>query len=136
MAELRIGQLASRAGVGVETIRFYERSGLIEDPPRSESGYRRYSEEAVHHVRFIRRVSRLGFSLDEVREILDLRLEATGSLGDVRRKVEAKIRAMDARIADLQRIREALASLAGRCTGEGPVSDCPILEALDAGEAP
>ena len=136
MSGLRIGQLAQRAGVGVETIRFYERSGLVDVPARPPSGYRQYPEAAVSRIRFIRRTAELGFSLAEVRELLELRVDATASGGDVRRRAEAKMREIDAKIADLGKVREALAALIGRCDGEGPIGECPILEALDSGAEP
>ncbi len=131
MPALKIGQVAKRAGVGVETIRFYERRGLIEDPPRKESGYRQYPEITVSRIRFIRRASDLGFSLQEVGELLDLRADTGASAGDVRRRTEAKILEIDSRITDLKRMKLALARLSSCCGGKGSISECPILEALE-----
>lgn len=130
MVALRIGQVAKQAGVGVETIRFYERRGLIEDPPRTDSGYREYPDEAVSRIRFIRRAGELGFSLSEIQDLLQLRVDSTASGGDVRRRAEAKIREIDNRIADLDRMKRALADLTALCSGEGPIGECPILDAL------
>jgi len=130
MDGLRIGQVAKQAGVGVETIRFYERKGLIEEPPRGDSGYRQYEEGAVSRIRFIRRTRELGFTLKEIRELLNLRVDADASLGDVRRRSEAKLLEIEGKIADLRRMKRALAELTARCCGEGPIGECPILEAL------
>jgi Hg(II)-responsive transcriptional regulator len=132
MAGLRIGQVAERAGVGVETVRFYERKGLIDEPPRRKSGYRQYAEDVVPRIRFIRRAGELGFSLREIQELLELRADSTASAEEVRDRTEAKVLEIDGRIADLERMKRALAGLTARCTGEGPVGECPILEALEA----
>lgn len=134
MGALTIGQLAKRAGVGVETIRFYEREGLLAEPARLASGYRQYPPEAVDRVRFIRRAQRLGFKLGEVKELLALRENPEAGCRDVREKATAKLTDIDARIADLQAMRADLARLVARCEGEGPASGCPILTAI-GGEA-
>ena len=128
---LTIGQLAKAAGVGVETLRFYERKGLLPPPPRSRSGYRRYPADAVARVRFIRRAKELGFSLAEIRELLAMRVDPGRSCADVRAVARAKIADVEAKIADLTRMRAVLRRLARACPGEGPVSACPIVEALD-----
>lgn len=134
MDELLIGQVAQRAGVGVETIRFYERKGLVEEPPRRASGYRQYPVEAVSRIRFIRRSKELGFSLREVQELLNLRVDRQTSSSEVKRKAEAKIADIEQKIGDLERMKQALASLTACCSGEGSIEECPILEALE-GEA-
>jgi MerR family transcriptional regulator, copper efflux regulator len=131
MKPLTIGQLARRAGVGVETVRFYERQGLLDEPARRESGYRQYPEEAVRRLRFIKRAKGLGFTLKEIAELLALRHDPDGDTADVKRRAETKIADIDARIHDLQRTRAALLKLVHACPGEGPLGDCPILEALE-----
>lgn len=134
MKPLTIGQVARRAGIGVETVRFYERRGLIEEPPRKESGYRQYPEEVVSRLRFIRRAKDLGFSLKEIAELLSLRLDSEATCDDVKARTEAKIEDIKARIQALQGMKRALAELVAACSGEGPASECPILEGLDLQE--
>ncbi len=136
MDGLTIGRVAKRAGVGVETIRFYERKGLLEDPPRRESGYRQYPEEAVARIRFIRRAKDLGFSLREVEELLNLRVDEASSASEVRSRAEAKITEIAIKIADLERITQALTELTACCSGRGPIGECPILEALERNQKP
>jgi MerR family mercuric resistance operon transcriptional regulator len=131
---MTIGQIARAAGASVETIRFYEREGLIGRPARSASGYRNFAPEAVRRLRFIRQAKELGFSLGEIKELLALRVTPTKSCGDVRVRAEHKIAEVNQRIAALKRIRGALVGLAAACTGRGPTTDCPILEALESGE--
>ncbi|MGE3805886.1 MAG: MerR family DNA-binding protein [Gemmataceae bacterium] len=131
MKPLTIGQVARQAGVGVETVRFYERQGLLEDPPRRESGYRQYPEEVVGRIRFIKRAKDLGFSLKEIEELLALRVDPETSCAEVRSKAEEKIAEIEAKIQALQRIRKALVKLTAICLGRGPTRECPILEALD-----
>ena len=128
---LPTGELAKRAGVGIQTIRFYERKGLIAVPPRTQSGYRRYPPDAVDRIRFIRRAQKLGFSLKDVAELLELKLDPRGDCGPVREKVARKLGEIDGKLADLGRMRRALASVADDCAGDGPVRDCAILEALE-----
>jgi len=130
MEKLTIGQLAKRANVNLETIRYYERRGLIPEPPRSESGYRMYSRDAVVRTEFIKRAQSLGFSLSEISGILALRMEPGTTCGDMQIRVEAKIEDIKQKIADLEQIREALSDLVSKCTGKGPIGECPILEAL------
>ncbi len=131
MKPLTIGTVARQAGVGVETIRFYERKGLIAEPPRSESGYRQYSGQAVSRVRFIRRAKELGFTLKEIKELLSLRASPKSRCGDVRMRAEAKIGDIEQKVRALQRMKKALVKLTAACTGRGPVAECPILEALE-----
>lgn len=130
MEPLTTGQVARRAGVGVETIRFYERKGLIAEPPRKESGYRQYPEEAVARVRFVRRAKELGFTLKEVKELLLLRASPGSRCDNVRRRAEAKIWDIEQKVQALRRMKKALTRLTAACDGRGPVADCPILEAL------
>ncbi len=131
MEPLTIGQVAREAGVGVETIRFYERKGLIEEPPRRESGYRQYPREAVSRIRFIRRAKELGFTLKEIDELLSLRASPKSRCGDVRERAEAKIDDIEQKIRALQRMKTALEKLTAVCSGRGSVTDCPVLEAME-----
>lgn len=133
MHALTIGEVAKAAEVGVETIRFYEREGLIAPPPRRRSGYRQYPEDTVRRVRFIRHAKELGFTLREIAELLSMRVDDRMSCVEVRTLARAKIADVDERITALQRMRDALDRLARRCRGEGPTSECPILDALDRG---
>ena len=133
MMTLTIGQLARQAGVGVETVRFYEREGLIADPPRRASGYRQYPADAVRRVRFIRHAKGLGFTLKEIAELLYLRVAPDSTCADVRQRANDKIADIEQRIESLARMKAALERLASRCRGRGPTTDCPILEDLDEG---
>ncbi len=128
---LTIGKLAGRAGVGVETVRFYERQGLLAEPDRRASGYREYDEGVVARLRFIRRAKELGFTLKEVADLLTLRHDPAATRSDVREKVRAKVEDIEARVRDLQRIKGVLLGLAETCHGSGPADDCPILRAID-----
>ena len=131
MKPLTIGQVARSAGIGVETVRFYEREGLLEEPERRASGYRQYGEEVVRRLRFIRRAKELGFTLKEIADLLALRHDPAATRTDVRERVRAKVEDIEAKVRDLQRIRAVLLSLGETCHGQGPASDCPILEAID-----
>lgn len=130
MEKLTIGQLAKKANVNRETIRYYERRGLIPEPPRNNSGHREYSLEEVKRTEFIKRSQALGFSLKEILELLSLRVEAGTTCADVKARVETKIEDVEKKITDLEQIRKALLLLSKRCTGKGPVGYCPILEEL------
>lgn len=131
METLSIGQVAQKAGVGVETVRFYEREGLLEEPPRRASGYRQYPEQVVKRLHFIKRAQRLGFSLKEIAELLRLRVDAVTSCEEVKVRTEAKLAEVERKLIELQRMRQALLQVASLCTGQGPASACPMLDALD-----
>ena len=134
MGILSIGQVARRAGVGVETVRFYEREGLLEEPPRRASGYRQYSEQVVTRLHFIKRAQKLGFSLKEITELLSLRVDAQTSCDEVKLRTEAKLAEVERKMVELQRMRQALLQVASLCTEQGPTGRCPMLEALDQQE--
>jgi MerR family mercuric resistance operon transcriptional regulator len=134
MQTLTIGKVARQAGVGVETVRFYEREGLITEPVRSGSGYRQYPEETVSRIRFIRRAKELGFSLREIRELLSLRVAPDRSTAEVKAHVQAKTADIEQKIRMLRRIKKTLLDLVDACDGCGPMGDCPILGALEADE--
>jgi MerR family mercuric resistance operon transcriptional regulator len=131
MIQATIGQVAKRAGVGVETVRFYERRGLIEQPPRHRSGYRVYPEEAVDRIRFIRHAKDIGFTLAEIGELLSLRPDPAGNCDVVKERAEAKVTDIDEKIRGLTRMRESLGKLIGACDTRSETADCPILEALE-----
>jgi len=135
-AAFTIGALARQSGVGVETVRFYEREGLLPPASRRPSGYRQYSEEAVAVIRFIRRAKELGFTLREIKSLLALRTDHSATRAEVRHQAEAKIADLETRIADLQRMRSALATLVAGCHGNGPLPGCPILETLQGTRIP
>lgn len=128
---MTIGQLARQAGVGVQTVRYYERRGLLPAAPRRASGYREFDAAALDRLRFIRRAQELGFTLAEIAELLELRLDPRTTAADVKASAGRKIGEVERKIHDLERIRDALAHLAGKCRGgRGPTGDCPLLEAL------
>lgn len=132
MELLTIGQLAKRSGVSVETVRYYEREALIAKPQRSAAGYRQYAPEVVRRLRFIQRAKELGFTLKEILELLSLRTRPGVCCADVRAQARLKISDIEARIASLQQMQRALRTLADECAGSGPITECPILEALDS----
>lgn len=131
MSQLSIGQVAKQAGVSVETLRFYEKQGLLSKPARSASGYRCYDASVVRRVRFIQRAKELGFALREVAELLNLRQTRHTSCAQVRSVALAKMADIDQKLTDLQRMRMALENLAARCELEGTMGDCPLLDALE-----
>jgi MerR family copper efflux transcriptional regulator len=128
---ITIGALARAAGVGRETIRFYERRRLLDAPPRSPAGYRRYPPEAVTRLRFIRRAQEMGFTLGEIAELLDLRVDEVSACGDVEARAREKLDQVEAKIADLRRMGAALTRLLEKCVAREPTSECPILEELE-----
>ncbi|MDT8342642.1 MAG: MerR family DNA-binding protein [Longimicrobiales bacterium] len=128
---LRIGALAEAAGVGVETLRFYEREGLLPDPPRTGSGYRRYPPDAVRRVRFIRKGRALGFTLAEIRDLLELRVTAAEPCHEVAARARRRLAAVEARLRELNRVRDALEALSRACEANRETGECPILDALD-----
>jgi MerR family copper efflux transcriptional regulator len=134
METLSIGQVAHRAGVGIDTIRFYERQGVLEKPSRRESGYRQYPEEVVKQIRFIQRAKLLGFSLKEIVGLLNLRVDGLTSCEQVKEAAYAKLDQVERKIAELEHMRQALLQVASLCTGKGPASACPMLDALDQQE--
>ena len=131
MEMLTIGKLAKRVNVNIETIRYYERRGLIPKPRRRESGYREYSDETTKRILFIKRAKDLGFSLKEVDELFSLKIAIGTTCSDVKSKAEGKIADIDDKIKILQRMKKALFKLSKVCSGAGPVTECPILEALE-----
>lgn len=135
MKSLSIGHLAREAGVNLETVRYYERRGLLQRPPRSASGYRLFPEETVRRLRFIRRAQELGFSLGEIQELLSLRVSRRTTSADIRARAEAKIADIEAKVKSLESMKKTLRKLTRVCDGCVPVSKCPILESLGGEEA-
>jgi Hg(II)-responsive transcriptional regulator len=133
---MTIGEVARAAGVGVETVRFYVRRNLIAQPKRPLSGYRTYDQQTAERIRFIRRAQELGFSLAEVKQLLELRRDPRRRCADVKSEAEAKISQIDAKVASLRRVRRALVDITKSCSGKGPISACPILDAIDEGSLP
>lgn len=131
MKELSIGQLAQQSKVRVETVKFYQRRGLVEQPPRPESGFRKYSPETVLQIRFIRRAKELGFSLQEIGELLSLRATPGTSCREIKGRAEAKIADIQQKQRVLEKMETILRQLAETCQGQGPLNECPILGALD-----
>jgi MerR family transcriptional regulator, copper efflux regulator len=134
MSGLTIGQVAEQANVHIETLRYYERRGLVARPPRSASNYRLYPEDVVRRVRFIKRAQGLGFSLNDIEELLSLRAAPEAGCAEVRACAEAKMKDIDVKIGALTAMKNALSTLVAECSGEGPLSDCPILESLEIQE--
>lgn len=127
---LTIGKLAKEAGIGIETVRFYERQGLIAPPPRTESNYRIYPREEVARLKFIKRAKALGFTLHEINGLLELSHDPHATRADIKKRTLAKIADVESKIRDLTRIKAALEHLAAKCDGHGPLEGCPILAAL------
>ena len=132
---LNRGQIASAAEVNIETLRYYERRGLIPPPRRSQANYRKYPPDTVPRVRFVKHAQDLGFTLEEISELLSLRATRGARAAEVRSKAAAKIRDIEARIEALERMRNALSHLVHECSGEGPASGCTILHAIEHGLA-
>ena len=130
METFKIGQLARKAGVNIQTIRYYERRGLLAPAARRESGYREFAPGDVERLRFIKRAQALGFTLEEIAELLDLRIEGVDPCVDVKDRTQSKLQEVDTKIRQLRRIRKALAELVSACEAQSPTIDCPILSAF------
>ena len=135
MTRLTRGEVASAASVNSETLRYYERRGLLPKPPRTAANYRSYPADTVHRVRFIKRAQALGFSLKEIRELLSLRATLGSNCGPIRERARAKLAAIGERIDSLNSMRSALLGLVEECSGDGPMAACSILDSID-GEPP
>ena len=129
MGTLTIGKLAAAADVRIDTVRFYERAGLLKKPSRTASGYRMYDESDATRLRFIRRAKALGFSLDEVAELLRLN-DGGGRRGAVRAVAGKRLSEIEHKLAELGRMRATLRHLVHECHGDGPLAGCPIIEAV------
>src|SRR5262249_5821586 len=131
MESFHTSEIAKQGGVNLETIRYYERRGLLPRPPRTPAGYRTFGPEAVRRLRLVKRAQALGFSLREIKELLSVRAAPRARCADVRARAETKITEVDAKIRSLRAIRRALLRLTAACKGRAPITDCPILESLD-----
>ena len=134
MSSLKIGELARRSGLRVETLRYYERRGLIPPPDRLPSGYRIYSPDVLQRLAFIRRCKALGFTLEETRDLLQLQQRPECGSAVVKQRVEHHIADIRRRVEDLQQMLATLEALAASCDGKGPATDCPILAFLEGEE--
>ena len=130
MAAMRIGEVAKRTGLGIETIRFYERQGLLNEPERLSSGYRQFDEAAIARLTFIIRAKGLGFTLSEIKELLSLWFDPVTTCCDVRRRAEQKIVDIEGRIQALQAMKRSLKKLIDQCQKRGTLEDCPLLYGL------
>lgn len=128
---MTIGQLAARAGVNIQTVRYYERRGLMPNPARTPTGYRQYTPEAADRLRFIRRAQDLGFSLGEITELLALRVRHVSACATVEARAREKVALVERKISELERMKLTLEELAAACAAREPTSECPILEALE-----
>lgn len=133
MTTRTIGDVAKQAQVNIETLRYYERQGIVPKPPRTRSNYRLYPEDTVRRVRFVKKAQELGFSLNEIKELLSLRATRGATCLDVRRQAATKIKQIDDKILSLQAMRNALQELVRQCAARrGSLSECAILESLDS----
>ncbi len=124
------GELARATGCNIETIRYYEKTGMLPDPPRTDAGYRIYSANHVARLRFILRARELGFSMEDIRGLLGLEDSVAPTCAEVKERTERHLADVRARIGDLRRIEKVLSATAAQCSG-GEVPDCPVLEALE-----
>lgn len=132
MESLTAGKVARLAKVNFETLRYYERRGLLPAPQRAGSNYRLYTEESVLRLRFIKQAQELGFSLREINDLLSLRARPGTRCADILRRSKAKVREIDEKVRRLKSMRKALSKLISACSGKGPITACPILESMDA----
>ena len=130
MKTLRIGEVARLSGVGIETIRYYERQGLLAEPDRRPSGYRQYDQTVVTRLQFIRRAKELGFTLAEINELLELWFDTTTTCHHVRQRAEQKIADIEEKIRSLQKMKRSLKKIVEQCEGSESVEDCPLLQGL------
>ena len=130
MSSFTIGEVAKRAGVGIDTVRYYERSHVLPKPERRPSGYRQYDGGDVQRLSFIRRAKELGFTLDEIRELLTLSTDRERGVRGIKARAATRVADLDARIREMQRVRRGLQVLIAACPGHGKLETCPILGAL------
>jgi DNA-binding transcriptional MerR regulator len=131
---MKIGELSEQAGVSVQTVRYYERRGLLPEPDRTESGYRSYNREALLHLRFILTAKGLGFTLSEIRELIDLRVDPAATAQEVRTHARQKIQTTKAKIADLNRLLHGLERLVAECNAGSPPHECALMRSFDLDE--
>lgn len=131
MTAMTISELAKAAGVHIETVRYYERRGLLPAPARRPSGYRAYTKTTVARLHFIKNAQGLGFALAEIKKLLALRVDANTNCAEVHRQAEAKLVEVERKLQALHQIQAALTQLVAACARGGPQEECPILEALE-----
>jgi MerR family mercuric resistance operon transcriptional regulator len=131
MRTFTIGELAQKCDINLETLRYYERVGIMLPPPRSQSGHREYPASSADRLVFIRRAQSLGFTLTEIKELLELRRNEDEHCADVVHSIDAKLQEVEKKIADLRSIRRALTTMKDLCQGDCLIGDCPILENLE-----
>lgn len=131
METLTIGQVAKKATVNVQTVRYYERRGLIPVPPRQKSGYRYYTKDIVDRIYFIKNAQALGFSLNEISELLSLQVDPNMTCREVKKRADAKIIDIEEKMDSLKKMRKVLVKLSASCRGSGPTSQCLILDTLE-----
>lgn len=128
---MKIGELARRSGVAIDTVRYYERERLLPPAQRLASGYRIYDPDDVRRLQFVRRAKGLGFTLPEIRDLLALSSQRADDMGTLKRAASDKLADVESRLAELTRIRDGLRTLVDACPGRGALTTCPILHALD-----
>jgi len=133
---MKIGKVAKLSDVGVETIRYYEREGLLAEPQRRPSGYRQYDESVVARLQFIRRTKELGFTLAEIKDFLSLWFDANTRCEHIRQRAEKKITDIEEKIRTLQKMKRSLKKVIGECESKNSVDDCPLMEGIDTGKRP
>ncbi|MCW8887016.1 MAG: heavy metal-responsive transcriptional regulator [Motiliproteus sp.] len=131
MKLITIGKLATATGLSTDAIRFYEKQGLITPSSRTESGYRQYDSKALERIKFIAHAKEVGFTLDEIYHLLLLQDDPTGSCAEVKEHGRQKIKEISRKLVLLTQMKESLTELVNKCSGEGPSSECPILDGLN-----
>jgi MerR family transcriptional regulator, copper efflux regulator len=134
MKSMKIGEVAKRSGVGIETIRYYEREGLLQEPERRPSGYRQYDESTINRLEYISRAKELGFTLAEIRELLELSFVAHTGCVHIRQRAEGKITDIENKIRNLQRMRRSLRSIVNQCKTKDSPHDCPLVHGVHDAE--
>ena len=127
MKAMKIGEVAKRSGVGIETIRYYEREGLLQEPERRPSGYRQYDESTLKRLEYISRAKELGFTLAEIRELLELSFAAHKGCDHIRQRADAKIADIENKIRSLQKMRRSLRNIVTQCKKKDSLHDCPLV---------
>jgi Hg(II)-responsive transcriptional regulator len=127
---MKIGELSKQSGAGIETIRFYERNGLLAKPDRSPSGYRHYDASVVARLQFIRRAKDLGFTLAEIKEILALWFDANTRCEHVRQRAEQKIADIEDKVRSLHKMKRSLKKVISECESQDSVDDCPLMKGI------
>ncbi len=127
MTAMQIGEIAKRSGIGIETIRYYEREGLLLEPQRRPSGYRQYDDSTIERLEYIRRAKELGFTLAEIRELLELSFAAHAGCDRVRQRAEGKVADIEDKIRSLQKMKRSLGKIIQRCRAKNSTEDCPLV---------